>query len=75
MSARKLFWVGMEDDSSPGGHGEDYRTYVFVDEGANEQQLLRDAVLRISSMLKDWHPSIGGGFRIAVRLIEPAGQA
>jgi hypothetical protein len=61
------FWVGMESNSDPGGHGEDFRTYAFVGDGDNQEEVLRKAVLDITNMLNSWHPRLEDGFRIAIR--------
>ena len=62
------YWIGMED-SSGHNHGEDFRTYVTVKEGDNQEEILRNAVLYIVSMLNSWHPPLEDGWRIAIRKV------
>jgi hypothetical protein len=63
------FWVGMESNTDPGGHGEDFRTYALVGDGDNQEEVLRKAVLDIVGMLNSWHPRLEDGFRIAIRKV------
>jgi hypothetical protein len=58
----RYYWVGLETDSSPHGHGEDYREYVTANED-NKGERLQAAVLRIAAQLTN----MDDGDRIAIR--------
>lgn len=66
MPVYKTFWVGLENaQDSPGGHGEDYREYVRVNDGEDEADKLQQAVIRWANVLTN----LGDGDRIAIHLV------
>lgn len=69
----EVYWIGVEDDVSPQGYGDDYRYYATVKNPDERGERIRSA---LGFLLNDLHfDCIPPGLRIAIRLCKSPSPA